>query len=143
MEWITYVLYGLLGALVVITGAVTIKKMVVKNKAKADSKTREAEEVVKKDGVRYTPDAEIVDKEGNMNLSYVKNDIILQPRKVVVVDKKGQIKPGKYTVLSAYENEETFNIRIGLYVKEYKHGQEIVLVQGDEICPTSSTIILR
>lgn len=143
MEWITYVLYGLLGALVIITGAVTIKKMVVKHKAKADSKTREAEEVVTKDGVRYTPDAEIVDKEGNMNLSYVKSDIILQPRKVVVVDKKGQIKPGKYTVLSAYENEETFNIRIGLYVKEYKHGQEIVLVQGDEICPTSSTIILR
>lgn len=143
MEWLTYVLYGLLGVLVVVTGAVTIKKMVVKRKAKADSKSREAEEVVTKDGVRYTPDAEIVDKEGNMNLSYVKNDIILQPRKVVVVDKKGQIKPGKYTVLSAYENEETFNIRIGLYVKEYKHGQEIVLVQGDEICPTSSTIILR
>lgn len=143
MEWLTYVLYGLLGVLVVVTGAVTIKKMVVKHKAKADSKNREAEEVVTKDGVRYTPDAEIVEKEGNMNLSYVKNDIILQPRKVVVVDKKGQIKPGKYTVLSAYENEETFNIRIGLYVKEYKHGQEIVLVQGDEICPTSSTIILR
>ena len=67
----------------------------------------------------------------------------MQPRKAVVVDKKGPVKPGKYTVLSAYENEETFNIRIGLYVKEYKHGQEIILVAGDEICPTSTTIILR
>lgn len=143
MKWIMYVLYGILAFLVILTGSITIKKMVVKKKAKADSKSREAEDVVVKNGTRYTPDAEIVDKEGNMNLSYVKNDIVLQPRKMVVVDKKGLIKPGKYTVLSAYENEETFNIRIGLYVKEYKHGQEIVLVQGDEICPTSSTIILR
>ncbi len=143
MIWITYCLYGVLALIVALTAGVTIKKMVVKKRAKADSKTREAEEVVTKDGVRYTPDAEIVDQEGKMNLSYVKNDVILQPRKVVVVDKKGQLKPGKYTVLSAYENEETFNIRIGLYVKEYKHGQEIVLVQGDEVCPTSSTIIFR
>lgn len=143
MIWITYCLYGVLVLIVGLTAGVTIKKMVAKKRAKADSKTREAEEVVTKDGVRYTPDAEIVDKEGKMNLSYVKNDVILQPRKVVVVDKKGQLKPGKYTVLSAYENEETFNIRIGLYVKEYKHGQEIVLVQGDEVCPTSSTIIFR
>lgn len=143
MVWITYILYGIFGLILILTSAVTIKKLVVKKRTKADSKTREVEEVVTKDGVRYTPDAEIVDKDGKMNLSYVQNDIVLQPRKVVVVDKKGQIKPGKYTVLSAYENEETFNIRIGLYVKEYKHGQEIVLVAGDEVCPTSSTIILR
>ena len=32
---------------------------------------------------------------------------------------------------------------IGNYVQEYKHGQEIVLAEGDEICPTSTTIILR
>ena len=143
MEWITYILYGILAFIVILTASLTIKKMVLKKREKADSKSREVEDVVVKNNTRYTPDAEIVDKDGNMNLSYVKNDIVLQPRKVVVVDKKGQIKPGKYTVLSAYENEETFNIRIGLYVKEYKHGQEIVLVQGDEICRTSSAIILR
>ena len=143
MEWITYVLYALLGVIVLITASITIKKMVIKRKQKENSKSKQAEEVVTKNGVRYTPDAEIKDDQGNVNLSYVKNDIILQPRKMVAVDKKGMIKPGKYTVLSAYENEETFNIRIGLYVKEYKHGQEIILAQGDEICPTSSTIILR
>lgn len=143
MEWITYCLYGILGLLIVLTSIVTIKRMVQKKKEKAESKTRQAEEVVIKNGIRYTPDAEIVDKQGNVDISYVRSDVVLQPRKVVTVDKKGQIKPGKYTVLSAYENEETFNIRIGLFVKEYKHGQEIILVQGDEICPTSSTIILR
>jgi len=143
MEYVTWGLLGLFAVIVIITGAVTIKKMVQKRKVRAISKSKEAEEVVVKNKVRYTPDAEIIDDKGEMNLSYVKNDIVLQPRKMVTVDKKGMIKPGKYTVLSAYENEESFNIRIGLYVKEYKHGQEIVLVEGDEICPTSSTIILR
>lgn len=143
MEWLEYVLYGVAGLILVWTGAVTIKRMVKKSKEKKASELKQAEGVVEKHGVRYTPDAEIVDDNGEMNISYVKQDVVLQPRKVVVVDRKGQVRPGKYTVLSAYENEETFNIRIGLYVKEYKHGQEIVLAEGDEVCPTSTTIILR
>ena len=143
MEWLEYVLYGLAGVIIILTAAVTIKRIVKKNKEKKASELKQAEGVIEKGGVRYTPDAEIVGDDGEVNISYVKQDVILQPRKVVVVDKKGAIRPGKYTVLSAYENEDSFNIRIGLYVKEYKHGQEIVLAEGDEICPTSSTIILR
>lgn len=143
MEWLEYVLYGIAGVILLLTITITIVKMVKNGKAKKASKTKQAEAVVEKGGVRYTPDAEIVKEDGATNISYVKEDVILQPRKAVVVDKKGILKPGKYTVLSAYENEDTFNIRIGLYVKEYKHGQEIVLAQGEEICPTSSTIILR
>lgn len=143
MEWVMYGLYGLGGLLLATTVAVTIKRMVKKHKEKKASELKQAEGVVEKGGVRYTPDAEIVGDNGEMNISYVKQDILLQPRKAVVVEKKGAIKPGKYTVLSAYENEETFNIRIGLYVKEYKHGQEIILAEGDEVCPTSTTIILR
>ncbi len=143
MKWVEYGLYALAGLILVITIAVTIKRMVKKSKAKKEAATRQVEEVVEKNGVRYTQDAEIVDENGATNISYVKQDIVLQPRKMMTVDKKGAIKPGKYTVLSAYENEDTFNIRIGLYVKEYKHGQEIVLAEGEEICPTSSTIILR
>lgn len=143
MEYLMYGLYGLAGVLLVVTVAVTIKRMVKKHKEKKESELKQAEGVVEKGGVRYTPDSEIVDNNGDVNISYVKKDVILQPRKAVVVDKKGLVKPGKYTVLSAYENEEAFNIRIGLYVKEYKHGQEIILAEGDEICPTSTTIILR
>ena len=141
--WVEYILYGIAAVIVILTATVTIVKMVKKRKAKKASEAKQAEGVVEKGGVRYTPDAEIVGDQGEMNVSYVKEDILLQPRKMVTVDKKGLVKPGKYTVLSAYENEETFNIRIGLYVKEYKHGQEIVLAEGEEICPTSSTIILR
>lgn len=143
LKYLMYGLYGLAGVLLVITTVVTIKRMVKKRKAKKESELKQAESVVEKGGVRYTPDAEIVDNNGDMNISYVKQDVILQPRKAVLVEKKGAVKPGKYTVLSAYENEEAFNIRIGLYVKEYKHGQEIILAEGDEICPTSTTIILR
>ena len=143
MDWLMYSLYGVAGLILVLTTTVTIRRMVRRHKEKKASELKQAEGVVEKDGVRYTPDAEIVGDDGEMNISYVKKDVILQPRKVVVVDKKGAVKPGKYTVLSAYQNEETFNIRIGLYVKEYKHGQEIVLAEGDEICPTSSSIILR
>ena len=112
-------------------------------KAKNKNKQKEVNAVEEIGGVRYTPEATIVDDNGDVAVSYIKEDIILQPRKMVSVGKKSPIKPGKYTVLSAYSNEETFNIRIGGFVKEYKHGQEIVLADGDEICPTSTTIILR
>ncbi|MBQ3158461.1 MAG: hypothetical protein IJB98_02075 [Clostridia bacterium] len=143
MKWLEIILYVILAVVVILTSTLTIVKMVRKGKEKKASEAKQAEGVVEKGNVRYTPDAEIKGDNGELNVSYVKQDILLQPRKMVVVDKKGQLKPGKYTVLSAYENEDTFNIRIGLYVKEYKHGQEIVLAEGEEICPTSSTIILR
>lgn len=143
MEIIEYCFIGLFVAIVLIASTVTIVNMVKARKKKAEQKTREVNAVEEKDGVRYTPDSTIVDEKGDVSVSYVKNDIILQPRKAVEVGKKSGIKPGKYTVLAAYGNETSFNIRIGLYVKEYKHGQEIVLTEGDEICPTSTTIILR
>lgn len=143
MEIIEYCFIGLFVAIVLISSIVTIVSMVKSRKNKQNQKLKEVNSVEEQGGVRYTPDATIVDDNGNMTVSYIKNDIILQPRKMVEVGKKSGIKPGKYTVLSAYGNETTFNIRIGLYVKEYNHGQEVVLVDGDEICPTSTTIILR
>ena len=140
---IEYCLYGAIGLIVLLCIIVISVKAAKRRKIKAEQKTREAAGVVEKHGVRYSEDATIVDKDGNPNVSLVKNDIVLQPRKMVTVSTHGPLKPGKWTVLSAYGNEETFNIRIGLYVKEYKHGQEIILAEGDEICPTSTTIILR
>ncbi len=143
MKYVEYGLYGLLGFIVLVTALISIVKLSKRKKNKKDSLAKKADKVDEVKGVRYSTDDDIIDDKGDMNISYVREDIILQPRKMVRVDKKGPIKPGKYTVLSAYQNEETFNIRIGLYVKEYKHGQEIILVEDDEICPTSSTIILR
>ena len=134
-----YILGAVLAGIVLLCVVLTIKDVVKKRK----SKPVKANPVEVKDNVRYTPTDEIKNEEGDVKVSYVKEDIILQPRKMVQVGKKCAIKPGKYTVLSAYENEAEFNIRIGNFVKSYQHGQEIVLVEGDEVCPTSSTIILR
>ena len=127
-------------AIAIIIGLVNVAR---KAKIRAEQKTREVNEVEIKHGVRYTPDATIVDKQGNETVSYVKGDIVLKPKQTLVVGKHADIQPGKWTVLASNEGETTFNIRIGQYVKEYKHGQELILVEGDEICPTSSTIILR
>lgn len=118
-------------------------KGIIDGKKRAEEKTREVGDVKIKKGVRYTPEATIVDKAGNEMVTYLQGDIIIKPRKSMKVGKDGQIKPGKWTVLASNETHTTFNIRIGNYVQEYKHGQEIVLADGDEICPTSTTIILR
>lgn len=136
-------LYGVVALVVILCIVLVSVKSAKAKKIRQEQESREVDGVNIKHNVRYSTDATIVDKDGEQNVTYIKNDIILQPRKMVTVSTKGPIKPGKWTVLSAYGNEDTFNVRIGLYVKEYKHGQEIVLAEGDEICPTSTTIILR
>ena len=143
MKIIEYMFIGLFVAIVLISSIVTIVNIVKARKEMKAKQGREVNVVEEKGGVRYTQDATIVNEDGEATVSYVRNDILLQPRKVVEVGKKSGIKPGKYTILSAYGNETSFNVRIGNYVKEYKHGQEVVLAEGDEICPTSTTIILR
>lgn len=140
---IEYCLYAFVVLVVTLCIVLVCVKGAKNKKAQKKIEEREVEGVNIKHGVRFSKDATIVTDAGDPNISYVQNDIILQPRKMVTVSSKGALKPGKWTVLSAYGNEDTFNIRIGLYVKEYKHGQEIILAEGDEICPTSTTIILR
>jgi hypothetical protein len=138
-----YIIGGVIIALVVIAFIVGIAKTIKKAKVRAEEKSREVDDVVEKHGVRYTPEATIVDEMGNENITFVKGDIIIKPRKTLKVGKGEDIKPGKWTILAANDAETVFNVRIGNYVKEYKHGQEIILAEGDEICPTSTTIILR
>ena len=138
-----YIIGGAILLVIAISFIVSIAKTVKKAKIRAEEKTREVDDVVIKHGVRYTPEATIVDKDGVENVTYIKGDIIIKPRKVVKVGKGEEIKPGKWTILASNDSATVFNVRIGNYVQEYKHGQEIVLSEGDEICPTSTTIILR
>ena len=140
---VDYIIGGVIIAIVVGTILAGVISTVRKAKIRAEEKTREVDEVVVKHGVRYTPEATIVDEKGNDNVTYVQGDIIIQPRKVVKVGKHEDVKPGKWTILATNDKATTFNVRVGNYVQEYKHGQEIVLTEGDEICPTSTTIILR
>lgn len=138
-----YIIGGIIILAIVVAFVVSIVRTIKKAKIRAEEKSREVDDVVVKHGVRYTPDATVTDEKGNDNVTYIKGDIIIKPRKVLKVGKNQDIKPGKWTILASNDSATTFNVRVGNYVQEYKHGQEIVLSEGDEICPTSTTIILR
>lgn len=140
---VDYIIGGVIIAIVVGTILGGVISTIKKNRIRAEEKTREVDDVVVKHGVRYTPEATIVDEKGNDNVTYIQGDIIIKPRKVAKVGKHADIQPGKWTILATNEKATTFNVRVGNYVQEYKHGQEIVLSEGDEVCPTSTTIILR
>lgn len=106
-------------------------------------KTREVDDVDVKKGVRYTVDQTVVDENGEMNVSFAKGDVVLKQGVTEVVGSKNNVKPGKYTLLSAKDEDEAFNLRVGAYVKEYKHNQKIVLAEGQEITAVNCTVILR
>lgn len=131
------------GALFLALLIISIVRYYKQKAIRDEQKTREVEDVVVKRGVRYTEDETVVTKGGDMNVSYSKGDIVLKQNQVYVADPKGFLKPGKYVVLSPFGNEETFNIRIGKYVKLYKHNQKIVIADGAEISCVSGNVILR
>lgn len=104
---------------------------------------REVDDILKKKGVRYTVDQTVVDEQGNMNVSYGSDDVMLVQGQTEVVGVKNKVKPGKYALLSTSDESEVFNIRVGAYVKEYKHNQTIVLADGEEITSVNGNVILR
>lgn len=132
-----------LGVIFVETFTTSVVRYAKNKKTRAEEASREVDDVNTKRGIRYTEDATIVDKLGDMNISYNKGDLLLKQNYTYHPKKSANLKPGKYTILSARDNEEAFNVRIGTYVKEYKHGEDIVLAEGEEITPVSTDIILR
>ena len=52
------------------------------------------------------------------------------------------MKGGKYTVLTA-DGSDSFNIRVNGLVREIKHGDVLILGEGDTFCPVSHTVVLR
>ena len=134
---------SIVGGFFVLMFVVGAIRLVKKRKINAEIESREVDDVTIKKGVRYTDDMTIVTKEGETNISFGKGDCILKQNQTYIADKKGYVHPGKYTILATKEDEEKFNVRIGVYVKEYHHGQEVVLTEGEEITPVSTDIILR
>ena len=92
-------------------------------------------------GVRYTTD-ERVEKNNEANITYNQKDIIIEINKYYVVG-EGKMLPGTYTVLASNEENTKFNLRIGGVVREYTHGQKIVLSKGETITSVSHIVILR
>jgi len=95
-----------------------------------------------KNGVRYTLDEKIADGE-SANVTHVEGDIILAAGKTYKAEKGGKLIPGTYTVLAVSEKTETFKLRLGGIVREYNHGDTVVLGEGEEICAVSASVILR
>ena len=110
-----------------------------------DNKEKKADKhaVYVKDGVRYTYTDDVSDEKGKVAVTHREGDIILEKGITYIVGEQNGILPGKYTVLSAQETTEAFNIRLGDFVREYKHDSGIVLAEGEKICPVSHSVILR
>lgn len=93
-------------------------------------------------GVRYSTDDVIADDEG-LKITLRKGDFVLERGKEYPVEKHGEPMPGTYTALSAAENRPTFKLRVAGFVREYKHGDTVVLGEGDVIAAVSDNVILR
>ena len=68
---IEYCLYGAAALVVLLVIIIIAVKAHKRKKIREEQKTREVEGVVEKNGVRYSEDATIVDKDGNQNVSLV------------------------------------------------------------------------
>ena len=125
--------YGYIAVGVALVGFVAMLtiKIVKNRKRKKQEEAIEKEKTEKNleiiDDVRYTAETNPVEEQtGDVNVTHLQGDIVLNQNTPVTVDKNGQIKPGKYILISTDANTSSFNIRVGIYVREYKHNQEIV-----------------
>ena len=58
-------------------------------------------------------------------------------------EKDGELLPGPYTVLASSDASHAFKVRVGGYVRNFTHGDVLVLKDGEEICAVSGAVILR
>ena len=126
-------------ALAIVAVALALKSKVIKQMRSGEVKTGKVKIV---DGVRYTKD-EVVERDGDINVSHREGDVTLLRGKEYEVIKDGEVMPGKYTILTAAEETEVFNIRIGGFVREFSHNTPIVLAEGDKVSAVSHTVVLR
>ena len=122
---------------------VVIAWVCVALKQKDNAKNNRVDDIYIKYGIRYTKRGEVLDKDGKVKVSLNKGDILLERGKEYKVGEKGDLLAGKYTVLSADENLDSVNIRVGGLVREFKHFSSIVLTEGDTISAVSANVILR
>ena len=120
--------------------AVSFRLNIIRKRAEAEEKHAEKVKIVK--GVRYSEDDAIADREG-MNVSHLPGDFILVRGETYRAEKGGKLLPGVYTALSASGSEENFKLRIGGFVKNFAHGDSVVLAEGEEITAVSAPVILR
>ena len=129
----------MIGEGVIILGLIVALVFVLIKKKQSSNK---ADNVKVKDGVRYTTTEDERTADGEVAVTHVQGDVILERGATYTAKRGGKIMPGKYTLLSADETEK-FNIRLGGIVREYSHQTDITLAEGDETTAVSHTVILR
>lgn len=131
-------MYVYIGVPTLIVLAIIVVCVAVKiNKKKAKLNLAETKDA------RYTYDLKTTDADGDAKVSFTKGDFVLNQGVTYQVGKGKDLKPGKYIVLTSDQETEKFNIRVGNYVREYSHNQEIILADNSEITSVSHTVILR
>lgn len=136
MEWYGWLCVACAAACFVMAVVFAVRASSLKKLRAELEKKAGSDKVVVKDGVRYT------EREDEGAVTHNEGDVVLSVGKPMTAGKGKHLMPGKYKVLSASE-EKKFNLRVGGMVREYAHGDEIVLGDGDEICAVSHTVILR
>ncbi len=96
-----------------------------------------------KDNVRYTTTSDIKKEGKDVNISFNEKDVVLVADKVYTASKTGEVKPGKYIILSTQEGKEFLTMRINDVSRNQKHGAEVVFAEGDIIEAVNEPIILR
>ena len=99
--------------------------------------------VVEKNNVRYTISDKTPQEDGSVNVSFVKEDIILVADEVYTVSKQGKIKPGKYRILSTQTGKQKVNIKVNSVARSQEHNSDIVFAEGDIVVAPNESVILR
>jgi hypothetical protein len=106
--------------------------------------TREAKnQTYIKDGVKYTHSDAVLNADGSVRVTKNEADVVLRMGKTYRAARNGYLLPGKYKVLSSGSGEERFYIRLGNFVREYSHGDEIIVASSEEITAVSHSVVLR
>ena len=113
-------------------------------KANKKSGGGKAPKIKVKNRVRYSKNGEYIEIGNNVNVTHNQGDIAIAKGKSYTAGKKrGDLLPGKYTVLTTAQGEDKFMIRLGKFAREYAHGDTIVIPEGETIIATSHSVLLR
>jgi len=138
--WV-YIVIGSAAAAVI----AVIVMIIIAFKANKKPGGKTAQKIKTIGGVRYSEDNQIeIGK--SLNVTHNVGDIMLARGQTYTArkgGKKGDLLPGQYTLLAGAKGEDRFNIRLGVLVREYRHGDAVVIPDGESITCTSHSVVLR
>lgn len=103
----------------------------------------------KKNGEQNTTENDEIENSENAALDEeymdvaTSDNVVLSRNVVYSAGFDGQIKAGKYSLQSADESEDKFNLRYNGLVKEYANGDVLTLADGDTLSPVSGAVVLN